>query len=330
MTSFGVLERCYMEKEIRIVLGIDIGGTYTKLGLVTRKGELLATNKFATMAKEPFANFLDRLKREINVLKSKLQTAQEISHVGVGAPNVNPYSGNMENPVNFRWGTSIPLSKSIQEIIPLPITLANDANAAAMGELEFGMGKGMRHFVVLTLGTGLGSGIISNGDLLIGKNGMAGEIGHVNVVPQGRECNCGLKGCLETYVSVTGMRRTIFELIAEMTADSPLRGVSFEDMTGKMLSQAALDGDPIALKAFAQTAEILGCQMADTAAHLDPEAFILLGGLSQAGDILLKPVIQAMEHNLFSAYKGKIKVLISDTTSERSVLGPAALAFQKT
>jgi len=316
-----------MVKEIKVVLGIDIGGTYTKLGLVTSKGDLLATSKFATMAKEPFAIFLDQLKRKIDILKSKLKAGQEIIQVGVGAPNVNSYSGNMENPVNFRWGNNIPLKKSIQEILPLPITLANDANAAAVGELEFGMGKGMRHFVVLTLGTGLGSGIISNGTLLIGKNGMAGEIGHVNVVPQGRQCNCGLQGCLETYVSVTGMRRTIFELIAGMTADSPLRGVSFEDMTGEIISRAALAGDPIALKAFEQTAEFLGCQMADTAAHLDPEAFILLGGLSQAGDILLKPTIAAMERNLFSAYKGKIKVLISQASSDRSVLGPAALAF---
>ena len=160
---------------------------------------------------------------------------------------------------------------------------------------------------------------------------MAGEIGHVNVnsSPKARQCNCGLKGCMETYVSVTGMRRTIFELIAEMKDDSPLRSISFDDMTGEIISDAAINGDAIALRAFQQTAEILGVQMADTAAHLDPEAFILLGGLSKAGDILLKPTITNMEKNLFTAYKDKVKVLISDTPSENAVLGPAALAWQK-
>jgi glucokinase len=213
----------------------------------------------------------------------------------------------------------------------LPVTIANDANAAAVGELEFGMGRKMKNFVVLTLGTGLGSGIISDGKLLIGQHGMAGEIGHVNVnsSANARQCNCGLQGCLETYVSVTGMRRTIFELIAEMRNDSPLRSISFDEMTGEIISGAALQGDVIALKAFQQTAEILGVQMADTAAHLDPEAFILLGGLSKAGEILVKPTIESMEKHLFTAYEGKIKVLISDNPGDHAVLGPAALAWRR-
>ena len=249
--------------------------------------------------------------------------------IGVGAPNANTHTGAMENPPNFRWGATIPVAKSLEELLGLPISIANDANAAAVGELEFGMGRGMKNFVVFTLGTGLGSGIISDGKLLIGQNGMAGEIGHVNVnsSPKARQCNCGLQGCLETYVSVTGMRRTIFELIAEMRNDSPLRSISFDDMTGEIISDAALQGDAIALKAFQQTAEILGVQMADTAAHFDPEAFILLGGLSKAGDILLKPTIESMEKHLFTAYKNKIKVLISDTPGDHAVLGPAALAW---
>lgn len=176
----------------------------------------------------------------------------------------------------------------------------------------------------------MGGGIITNGELLIGEHGMAAEIGHVNVNsnPNARQCNCGLNGCLETYVSVTGIRRTIFDLIAKMTEDSNLRSISFDEMTGELISDAALDGDAIALSAFEQTAETLGIQLADTAAHLDPEAFILLGGLSKAGDILLKPTIAAMERNLFNAYKGKIKVLISKTPSENAVLGPATLAWK--
>lgn len=315
-----------MEKEL--VLGIDIGGTFTKLGLVSQEGKIHSTGKFKTGANDPFSEFEERLQKEINTLKSKLSPDQDIIGIGVGAPNANGYTGKMEHAVNFRWGDDVPLVASIKKIIDLPIRLANDANASAVGELQFGMGKGMRHFVVLTLGTGLGSGIISNGELLIGQNGMAGEVGHVNVVPNGRQCNCGLKGCLETYVSVTGMRRTIFERIAEMNDDSELRGISFDDMTGEIISNAAINGDPIALEAFEQTAEFLGTQMADTSAHLDPEAFILLGGLSKAGDILLKPVREAMERNLFSAYKGKVKVLMADKPGDHSILGAAALGWR--
>lgn len=310
-----------MEKGI--VLGIDIGGTYTKLGLVTPKGEILSAKKFATGAKEPYADFEDRLCSEIRQLVS----GRDILAIGVGAPNANAHTGQMEHPANFRWGEAVPLVASIKKVYDLPIALANDANAAAIGELQFGKGRGMKHFVVLTLGTGLGSGIISNGELLIGKNGMAGEIGHVNVVPNGRQCHCGLQGCLETYVSVTGMRRTIFELIADMRDDSPLRNISFEEMTGEIISRAAIAGDPIALRAFEQTSNFLGMQMADTASHLDPEAFILLGGLSNAGDILLKPTMAVMEKNMFKAYRGKVKVLFSETQSDQSVLGPAALAW---
>lgn len=317
-----------MEKEV--VLGIDIGGTYTKLGFVTKSGSILAHTKFDTEAKKPFAQFLKKLETQVNSLKSSLKHNQKITGIGVGAPNANSRTGNMEHPPNLNWGETVPLIKAIENLFGLPVAIANDANAAALGELKFGMGIGMNNFVVLTLGTGLGSGIISNGELLIGENGMAGELGHVNVnsTANARQCNCGLKGCLETYVSVTGIRRTIFELLAEMTNESFLRSISFDEMTGEIISEAAINGDVIALKAFEMTAETLGIQLADTAAHLDPEAFILLGGLSKAGDILLKSTIAAMEKNLFSAYKGKVKVLISETPGDHAVLGPAALGWQ--
>jgi len=317
-----------MDKEI--VLGIDIGGTYTKLGIVNSSGGILDARKFRTAAKKPYTVFLQQLKAQIDSLQTNLNSDQKLIGIGVGAPNANSHTGAMENPPNFRWGTTIPVKKSLEKLFGLPVTIANDANAAAVGELEFGMGRGLKNFVVLTLGTGLGSGIISDGELLIGQNGMAGEIGHVNVnsSPSARQCNCGLQGCLETYVSVTGIRRTIFELIAEMRDDSALRGISFDDMTGEIIADAALQGDPIALKAFQQTAAVLGVQMADTAAHLDPEAFILLGGLSKAGAILVQPTIQNMEQHLFNAYKGKIKVMISDTPENHAVLGPAALVWR--
>lgn len=315
----------------KIVLGIDIGGTYTKLGLVTRTGSILQVKKFSTGANDPFDDFLAKLRKEVNALKSVLKTDQEIISIGIGAPNANSSSGAMEHAPNFKWGDVIPIAESVKNLFDLPVAITNDANASALGELIFGLAKGMKNFVVLTLGTGLGSGIVSNGELLIGEHGMAGEIGHVNVGsgPNARQCNCGLKGCLETYVSVTGIRRTIFELIAEMANDSPLRSVSFDDMTGEIISDAALNGDVIALKAFEHTGNILGVQMADTTAHVDPEAFILLGGLSKAGNILLRPTIKSMERNLFTIYKGKVKVLISETPGDHAVLGPAALAWSQ-
>ncbi|NHF57736.1 ROK family protein [Flavobacteriaceae bacterium TP-CH-4] len=315
----------------QLVLGIDLGGTYTKIGVVTKDGSIIATRKFKTGAKAPFPDFLKNLERELSGLKDTLDSSHELIAIGIGAPNANANSGNMEQAPNFRWGDAVPIVSEVEKILRLPVAIANDANASALGEQQFGMGKGMDNFVVITLGTGLGSGIISHGKLLTGAHGMAGELGHVNVdpSPNARQCNCGLKGCLETYVSVTGMRRTIFELIAEMRDDSPLRSISFEEMTGEIISDCALNGDPIALKAFEKTAETLGVQLADTAAHLDPEAFILLGGLSKAGDILLKPTIASMERNLFNAYTGKIRVLISDTPGDNAVLGPAALGWQR-
>lgn len=175
----------------------------------------------------------------------------------------------------MKWGPATPITKTIKQAFNLPVTLANDANAAALGKMLFGAAKGIKNFVALTLGTGLGSGIIVDGKLITGEHGSAGEIGHINVNPYGRNCNCGLRGCLETYALVTGIKRTVFQLMAEMNEDSTLRNLSFEDMTGTAISDAALSGDTIALTAFKSTREILGSKMADTVAHLDPEAFIL-------------------------------------------------------
>lgn len=309
------------------VLAIDVGGTLTKVGLVNRKGDIKGAKVFDTDAKLPFAHFLSKLEGIVQQLLNTYGKEIDVVGVGLGAPNTNMNTGQMEDPVNFNWGRRIPLLKSIEEICKLPTTISNDANAAALGEMIFGMAKGMKNFVVLTLGTGLGSGIIVNGNLVTGQNGMAGEIGHVNVNPYGRKCNCGLTGCLENYASVTGLKRTVFELISEMRDESSLRQISFDDLTGIMIAEAAHKGDPIAIKAFQLTGEVLGSKMADTAAHLDPEAFILTGGLGNAGDLLLLPTIESMEKRLFVAYKGKIKVKISTAPSASSILGPAALAF---
>jgi len=315
------------QRKRKAVWGIDIGGTYTKVGLVTETGEILASKEFSTGAKEPFAHFISNLEKEINGLLSDIEELPEIVAIGVGAPNANSLTGHIEYPPNLKWGDKIPLAVSIKEVFGLPVAIANDANAAALGHMRFGPAKGMRNFVALTLGTGLGSGIIVNGELLLGAHAMAAELGHVNVDPNGRHCNCGLQGCLETYASVTGIKRTVFELLADMTEDSPLRGISFDDMTGIMIADAALEGDPVALEAFARTGFTLGNKMADIAAHLDPEAIILSGGLSKAGDILLEPTVASMEINLFNAYRNKVKVLVYNAPSTHSVLGPAALAL---
>jgi len=308
------------------VLAVDLGGTLTKIGLVGETGQIYRTSVFKTGAMGPFTDFIGRMADLFKVWKKELSAAPLA--MGIGAPNASPLTGNMENPPNFNWGNNILLLDALTELWDLPAFLTNDANAAALGEMHFGVGMGLEHFVTLTLGTGLGSGIVSHGRLLTGSRGMAGEIGHVNVFPDGRQCKCGLKGCLETYASVTGIRRTVMELIARERADSVLSGYAFDELEGVTISQAALQGDPIAIKAFEFTGEILGIKMADTAAHLDPEAFIISGGLSQAGDLLLDPIRRSMESRLFRAYRGKIKVLISAYSSEEAVLGPAALAWE--
>ena len=318
-----------MSKNIEeIVLAIDIGGTYTKLGLVNRDGSVLSSNVFKTEASQPFGKFEKRISQEVQRLLSISTIANMVCAIGIGAPNANYRTGEMINPPNFKWGKQVPIKNMIQEILDRPIFMTNDANAAALGEMYYGAARNLKNFVVLTLGTGLGSGIINEGQLIYGQNGMAGELGHVNVFADGRQCNCGLKGCLETYASVTGIKRTVFELLANSTTESVLRTYSFDSLTGKNISDAAHQGDTIALQAFEQTAMILGSKMADTVAHLEPEAFILTGGLSQAGELFLRPLKNYMEAALFNAYRGKVKILLSKSESAEAVLGPAALAWE--
>jgi glucokinase len=310
-----------------LVLGIDIGGTFTKIGLVNRAGKTFGTKVFRTGSQAPFEDFREKLKSEVALLLKGGKDSLPLLAIGVGAPNANTITGQMEQAPNFAWGPAVPLVATIKEWYNLPVYLANDANAAALGELYYGAGKDLDNFVVLTLGTGLGSGIIVNGRLLTGAHGMAGELGHVNVYPEGRRCNCGLNGCLETYVSATGIKRTIFELLSEKLAPSPLRNISFNELVGEQIADAAIAGDEIALEAFARTAAILGSKMADTVAHLDPEAFIITGGLSKAGDILMLPLMASMEKSLFGAYRNKVRVIISSAAGDMAVLGPAALAW---
>ena len=318
-----------MTAKSNVVLGIDLGGTQAKIGFVEKDGTVIGWEVFPSLAKKDFIHFIDALTQKFNALRASLGKDIELKGIGLGAPNANFYTGNMEKAVNFKWGETVPLVSSIEKALGAKAVITNDANLVAIGEQEYGIGQGMKNFIVLTLGTGVGSGFIVNGELLLGHDGMAGEMGHVNVNPNGRLCNCGLTGCLETYASVTGVKRTVFKLMADMRTESVLRDYSYNELTGKMIAEAALEGDPIAMRAFEYTGEILGTKLADAAAYFSPEAIILAGGLTKAGDLLLIPTRKSMEKRIFHTFRGKIKLLISDMGQKYDgVLGAAALAWR--
>ena len=311
-------------------LGIDIGGTSTKMGLVDDNGVMLGFTKFPSRAQDTFEDFLEDMKSNFELLKNNLKDKDSIIGAGVGAPDVNVFTGEMEHAANFSWGESVPLKEKLEELLEMSVVVDNDANAAALGEQLYGSAKGMKDFIVLTLGTGLGSGIVVNGKLVYGKTGMAGELGHTTVRPGGRRCNCGLSGCLETYVSVTGLRRTAFKMMADYKEPSILRDVSYDDLTGTMITEAALKGDLIAREVFAYTGSILGTKIADMAAILSPEAIILAGGLTKAENLLLIPTISSLEDHLFPAFRNTVQVLLSEMDSANAaIFGAAALAWDR-
>ncbi len=315
-----------------VTIGVDIGGTNTKLGIVDRSGNCLSGLSIYTHAKEQYSLFLGNLFAAIEHVTAAAggKDSLNIRAVGVGAPNANYFTGLIENAPNLGWGEKVPLAKSISEKIGLPVWCTNDANAAAIGELKFGVAKGLRNFVVITLGTGLGSGIVVNGSLVYGHDGFAGELGHVLVYEGGRLCGCGKRGCLETYVSATGIKRTVFALMADYNIKSELSGVSFDNLTAAMISTAANNGDKIALEAFETTGRILGMKLADTIAHLSPEAIVLFGGLAKAGDLIMEPTRKYMDEFSMEIFKGKTKLLFSNLEGDNTaILGSAALAWNE-
>jgi glucokinase len=313
-----------------IVLGIDIGGTTTALGLMDRQGQILAAATIATQAHESAQKLVSRLHQQIGDLRATLPPKTQLKGIGIGAPNASYQRGTVENPVNLKWGASVNLVDLFHHHYDLPVVITNDANAAAMGELKFGGAQGMNHVLVITLGTGLGSGIVVNGELLYGADGFAGELGHTVVNPDGRQCGCGKKGCLETYVSASGLHRTVFALLAERREPSPLRRVSYDEMTSKQIFSAATEGDPLALAAFDLTARILGMKLADAVAHTSPEAIFLLGGLAQAGDLLLLPTRRYLEEYLFHSFRGKVQLRLSGLAEGTSAMvGAGALVWHE-
>jgi glucokinase len=311
----------------KTVIGIDIGGTNTTLGFVDLSGSLMCEVTLDTQPEQPAHILVERLSDQINQLKSQMPLAI-VSAIGIGAPNANYYLGTVENPPNLKWGASVNLVELFRQKFELPVAVTNDANAAAIGELLFGGARGMRHAIVITLGTGLGSGIIVNGELLYGSDGSAGELGHTTVEPDGRYCACGKRGCLEAYVSATGICRTVVELLGQRLDATPLREANYNQLTSKMIFEAASRGDVIALAAFDITARILAMKLADAVAHTSPEAIFLSGGFAASGDLLIVPTRCYLEKFLFNSYKGKVKLLRSELPDGKgAVLGAAALAW---
>ncbi|MBN1951184.1 MAG: ROK family protein [Bacteroidales bacterium] len=314
-----------------VVIGIDIGGTFTKYGIIDKTGHCLKENFTSTDKYQEFDMFLENLQTEIEESLVSITERVEVKAIGIGAPNGNYYSGTIENAPNLNWKGIVPFVERFKTFFPnIPVVLTNDANAAALGEMIYGGAKGMKDFIVITLGTGLGSGIVVDGKLVYGHDGFAGELGHINVKHRGRECGCGKRGCLETYVSATGLKRTVLKLMAERITESELRDYSFNDLTSKMVSEAAKKGDEIALEAFEITGRILGVKLADAVTCTSPEAIFLFGGLARAGDLLLNPTRKYMEENLFPVYRGKVKLILSDLKeTNAAVLGASALAWKE-
>lgn len=310
-----------------IAIGIDIGGTNTVFGCIDSKGNTVAEGSIPTQTRERFEDYIDDLVSEINSSIEKLDEKCFIVGVGIGAPNGSYRSGTIENAANLRWKGTLPIALLVADKLNVPVKVTNDANAAALGERIFGGAKNMTDFMVITLGTGLGSGIVVNGDLLYGYEGFAGELGHVIVRPGGRECACGRKGCLETYVSATGVKRTVYKLLAKHLGYSTLRDVPFNKLNAQMVAEAANKGDLVALETFKYTGKMLGEALANVASVTAPEAIFLFGGLAKAGNLLFDPVSEALQDNLLFLYKDKIKLLSSELTDNAGVYGAAALIW---
>lgn len=311
-----------------LTIGIDIGGTNTKYGIVDREGNILHQGNIPTTDFEDFPDYFDAMADALREATKLLPGNHRLVGMGIGAANGNYYTGTIDKATNLKWKGVLPLAKMFKDELGIPCVLTNDANAAAVGEMIYGNAKGMKDFIVITLGTGLGSGFVSNGHLINGHHGIAGEVGHTAVNPAGRYCNCGKRGCLETYASATGIKRTVYKLLADHLEPSELRGISFDNLNTKMITEAAIRGDMVAKECFEYTGRILGMKLAETAVHTDPEAIFLFGGLAMAGDLIFKPTIRHMEENLMPLYRGKIKVLPSALQNQAApILGASSLAW---
>jgi len=313
-----------------LAIGIDIGGTGTKFGIVDRVGNVLFSGGISTKKHAKVETFIDELYDNLKVLIDKAGGVGRIKGIGVGAPNGNFYTGTVEYAPNLPWKGIIPLAKMIHDKFKLPVILTNDANAAAEGEMIYGAAQGMKDFIMITLGTGVGSGIVANGKLIYGHDGFAGELGHTIVIPDGRmHEGTGKKGSLESYASATGVRLTMLELLEKTDRPSVLRNFRPEEIDSKKVYEAAIAGDELARQVFEFTGKILGLALANAVMFSSPEAIILFGGLTKAGELILKPTREHMEANLIQVFQNKVKILISHLKeSDAAILGASALAWE--
>lgn len=312
------------------VLGIDIGGTNTVFGIVDARGAVIASSSIKTAKHPKVENYVDELYNEITRLLEANDAVSKIQGIGVGAPNANYFTGIIEESANLIWHGKIPLAQMLHDKFGIPVAITNDANAAAIGEMTYGAARGLKDFIMITLGTGVGSGIVVNGQLVYGHDGFAGELGHLIVKRNnGRLCGCGRTGCLEAYCSATGVARTAREFLEIRTEPSLLRNLDIDEITSKDVYDAAMQGDKLAKEIFDYTGKILGESMADMMLFSSPKAFILFGGLAKSGDLLLKPLKEALDKNLMFAFKGKPQVLLSELKeADAAVLGASALGWE--
>jgi len=315
------------------VVGIDIGGQTAKIGLVDARGNVLVQTAIRSDDTDDYKKFISDLCDAIVKLVSKEYKMDQVRGIGIGAPNGNFYKGTIENAVNLKFGgiKVIPFAEVMSKKIGLPVRLTNDANAAAVGEMTYGAARGMKNFIMITLGTGVGSGIVANGSLVYGSDGFAGELGHTTMRRNnGRLCGCGLTGCLETYASATGVARSAREFLeTQKDVPSRLRDIPADEITSKDVYEAAVAGDKLAQEVFAFTGQILGEAFADFIKFSSPEAIIMFGGLSKAGELLLRPIRESMEKNVMPIFRNKVKLLFSELKeADAAVLGASALAWE--
>lgn len=312
------------------VIGIDMGGTNTAFGIVDARGTVIASSSIKTGKHSKIEDYIDELYTEINRIIVANDAEGKINGIGIGAPNGNYFTGMIEDVINLPWPTPIPLADLISKKFGIPCLVTNDANAAAIGEMTYGAARGLKDFIMITLGTGVGSGIVVNGQMVYGHDGSAGELGHVIMKRNnGRMCGCGRAGCLEAYCSATGVARTAREFLEIRDEDSLLREYDIESITSKDVYDCAVKGDKLALDIFNYTGTILGEALADFVTFSSPEAFVIFGGLTKSGDYIMNPIREAFDKNIMKVFKGKVKILISELKeSDAAVLGASALGWE--
>lgn len=311
------------------VIGIDMGGTNTAFGIVDTRGNVISKGSINT--NNPDINaYMAEMKTELGKLIELAGGIKKIKGIGAGCPNGNYYTGYIELTPNLPWDGDIPFARMLQEAFGVPAAITNDANAAAIGEMTYGAARGMKNFIMITLGTGVGSGIVVDGKIVYGHDGFAGELGHtLTVRNNGRPCGCGRCGCLETYASAIGMARTAREMLELTNLPSSLRSIEPKIITAKDIYDAAIDGDKLAIEVFEYTGKVLGEAFADFVAFSAPEAIVLFGGLAKAGELIMRPIVENMEKKLLSLWKGKVKVLFSNLKdADAAILGASALAWE--